>query len=140
MKTLLILLALLMSANAQATNVLYVRSSDVLTGAPAIFYATNEHDSACKGYWYKAEIIDNDGSRMMRPTFCWTMVGIGDQGQYLGFQVLALDTGNVVTDVTLYPVIGSGNAMEPIEAEAYIANPILFHKWLLASYAAHPHP
>ena len=141
MKSLLILCALL-SASAHATNVLYQRSSDPLTGAPAIFYATDEHDKVCKGNWYKAEIIDNDGKRIMRPTFCWTMVGLDTQGRYLGDQVLDIDAGYVQTNITLYVIQNpiSGPAFVKIEMESIAADKILMDKLIQALYTTQPHP
>ena len=141
MKKLLILCALF-SANAHAMNIMYQRSSDVLTGAPAIFYATDEHDAACKGDWYKAAIIDNDGTRMKRPTFCWTWVGLNDQGDSLGIQVLSLDSGYVQTHVNLYPIIGpiSGPARVKIQMDAVTSNQLLFRKFIIDMQSSQPHP
>ena len=120
---------------------MYQRITDSVTGLPAFFYATDEHNKACRGYWYKAKIVDNGSSHSTSDTICWTRVGVGAQGPF-GIRLLNLDTGILITNAHLFAIQDKATAypLEKLAVEAADANAKLWQLYLKNVYSVAPHP
>lgn len=131
-----IVLVLMLSAPAYATNVMYSPMSDPITNAPSILYFTDQHSPSCKGKWYVASMSDSETGKELRtnPT-CWTF------NTRYGLDIWVPSAGILQRGIGRYaPVPGTHDIYSKLMQENMLRMKAEFQNELRAYQQADPQP